>query len=224
MCCIAASAQEMQTRRASLSDKHLELGIFTGVSLPTGSYHSALKNDQGLAKAGWAAGVEGTYFFSKYLGVNASVAYQLHPTDAKQRAALIGATDPNIVTVNISSGSYEIWNTMLGLEGRYPVSKNFSISLTGAIGMQGTKTPEIEQQMETHVPSSVTITSAKAVSFAYQFKLSAQYHFSPRWTVSVFGAYMGSNPKFTFTKEDKDMEYSLPANFINLGVGLRYSL
>lgn len=219
---IAQTAPEK--RHARDYKKTLTAGINAGFSLPMGKYHSALNNGSGLANAGAAFGIEATYFFSEYTGVNLSFTHQFHTTNAAKRAQLLGATDAHIKKATVSSGNFQLWDILPGLECRFPIAPKWDLSLIAGAGILWTTTPAVTENIQTNVPSGTMITTARATSFVYRSRLSVQYALSPSLLIRIGGEGVQSKPSFSFRSGGTVTDHKLPMSFLNTGIGLSYTM
>lgn len=222
--CRGMAQTAAEKRQAPDFKKKLTAGINAGLSLPLGRYHSDLKNDVGLATAGTAIGIEATYFFSRFIGANLSFTHQFHSTNAKKRAQWLGSSDASITKATVSSGSFQLWDILLGLEGRFPIAQHWNISWIAGGGVLWTTTPAVAEDIQAGVPSGTKITAARAASFVYKSRLSVHYALTPSISIGVFGEGAHSEPTFSFRSGETATDRKLSISFLNTGIGLRYNL
>jgi hypothetical protein len=117
------------------------VGLQAGASFPVGKFHSKVLPDGGFAQTGFAASLEGAWFFKSWIGIGASAGLDLHPVDISSLRSEKLSDDPYMVDLSIRSDPYRSFSLYTGLFFEFPLVKKLSVTAKALGGAIYAETP-----------------------------------------------------------------------------------
>jgi hypothetical protein len=226
------------------------IGLVGGLSMPLGNWkktayitdangawlaNNADNTSSGFAGNGSSFGIEGAYFFSKYVGFGGMLSHSTFNISTKGLDSLSAgyqrSFDVDQVTTTIN-GSYSIWAFMPGIYLRYPFSNKFSITGKLLAGFTTTSTPNISVDVKDGGVDDGTFTQLSSVanSIGVMGGLGFGYNICNHFAVNLQGNYCYSKPDFFFANLNRVSnagrlinEYNQPLTFMNVSLGVAYT-
>ncbi len=213
------------------------IGLLGGLSMPMGNFKNVRYYDttSGFAGKGSTFGIEGAYFFSKYVGFGGMMSYTsfnvstLGLDSISRGYQLDFFSDQTSTTIN---SPYKIWTLMPGIYLRYPLSDKLSINGKVLAGLTIATTPNIEVDVwDGGVDDGIfrqlpcTTTALGVVG-----GLGVSYNICKNIAVNLQGNYFYSKPDFFLENSNRQVkagrlinEYNQPLTFMNFSLGLAYT-
>ena len=208
------------------------IGITGGYSKLSGNL---TKNDYADEKSGYAnsngynIGIEGAYYFHKYIGVGGVFSQSSFYTKGIQTLSdgykEDFAVDSTTVTVK---GKYIFTNFFVGLYFSYPVIK-FTLDVRVVGGLVSAKIPEFTTYLEDQTSVTFSQKSASANTFGLQAGAGVRYSIIKNLCAKINIDYYYTKPDFKITNENRVViagrlitEYKQPITMLCLNFGLAY--
>jgi hypothetical protein len=217
----------------------ISMGNWTHTTYITGDAGKWLSDNPDNLSAGFAGngstyGVEGGWYFCKYLGIGGLVSYSHYGFTGLDSisAGFDKSFDVDQITTTVSGG-YDIWNFMGGLYFRYPFSDKFAITAKLLGGFTSATTPQIAVDVEDGGVDDGSFYQQRctANSFGYMAGLGVSYKLSKCMGLNLQGIYASSEPDFLIDNTNRNnsigrliTEYKQPLTSINICLGLTYLL
>jgi hypothetical protein len=247
---ISATAQDASTPAKSPDNSTLSngfIGLIGGYSISMGNWtHTSyitgdagkwLSDNPDNLSAGFAGnggtyGVEGGWYFCKYLGIGGLVSYSHYGFKGLDSlsAGYQKSFDVDQETA-YTTGGYDIWNFMGGLYFRYPFSDKFAITAKFLGGFTSATTPQIAVDLwDGGVEDGIfTQQRCTADAFGYMAGLGVSYKLSKCMGLNLQGIYTSSTPDFLIDNSNRNnaagrliTEYKQPLTSINICLGVTY--
>jgi len=193
------------------------VGLRGGVSFPVGQYASKSLEKGCFTQVGFTSGVEGAWYFMKYLGVGGQFSYNLHTVDVGVLGYEKVKLDPFLLDLTIRSDPYQIITGTVGLFSKWNFW-NF-LSVHGKIlgGMMWAKTP-YQLYKPTYYqqgPEYYEITPSRDRNFMVSAGLGLQFDLSPCIALRAEGEYQYSNMIFGFKSATGTRYENRVISFVN---------
>jgi len=240
-------AQDANSSIAPPASNGSFIGIIGGYSMPSGNWtktsyisdeygawqaNNPDNKSAGFAGNGTTFGVQGAWFFSKYIGIGGLVSCtQLNFKGLDSiSAGYRGSFDVDQVTTSVSGG-YTLWNFMTGVFFRYPFSDKFSVNARVLGGFTSATTPEIDVAVEDGGVEDGTFTQQRctANSFGYMIGIGVTYNVCNSLAINLLGDYYSSQPNFMIDNTNRNINagrlitsYNQPLTGINISLGVSY--
>lgn len=214
------------------------IGISGGLSLPSGNWHQSVYEDEksGYAGNGSVWGIEGAYFFSKYIGVGALVNYGTYKNKGLSEISNGYIESYEYSKVATEATRYKTVNFLAGLYYNVPVGK-LSITARTLAGITRAKTPEITLSTwgdDDTYDGDITQQSASKTAFGLDGGIGLSYPVYKKFSVALRGDYFYSKPNFdpiTYTGVNNPQDdarviskYNEPLSGVNITLGITYAL
>lgn len=216
------------------------IGITGGISFPLGNWGKAdyivsttsFANDlAGYAGTGQWIGIEGAYFFSKYVGVGALFNYGSNKT--KDIDSLSGGYRESfdVDQVTTTAGSWKVLDFMPGLYFNFPVYQKLAVTARALAGITSASTPLITVDVEDGGIDDGTFTQESSSKTAFGFDIGAglSYPVIKSLLIQLNGDFSYSKPDFTITNTQRMntagrliTEYNQPLEAMNISLGVAY--
>jgi opacity protein-like surface antigen len=208
------------------------IGLTGGYSKLSGNL---TKNDYDNEKSGYSnsagynMGIEGAYFFHKYIGIGGIFSQSSFYTKGIQTMSdgYKDAFDVDSTTVSVS-GKYSFTNFFVGPYFSYPCKKfTFDARLVG--GLTHGVTPQFKIDLEDQLNATFYQDAAKANAFGMQAGIGVRYSIIKNLCVKINIDYYYAKPDFKITNENRVVvagrlvtEYKEPITMLCLNFGLAY--
>ncbi|AYB34847.1 outer membrane beta-barrel protein [Chryseolinea soli] len=215
------------------------IGFTLGASIPTGDFAKAeagtfnnWNNKAGFANTGFAAGVEGAYYFLPHIGVGGTLYYAQHGGFSQTDAAKLGASYTDAFGVDAStvttSGNYSSLNLMAGPYFSFPVNKfTFDIRLLGGL-LKSLSTPEMTVVLEDNTAAPLQQNSSTGSAFGWQVGAGFRYTLTDKLGLMFRADYFNSDGVKIENEHRENRAGRLvtkqPMSWVNTSVGLSFSL
>lgn len=205
----------------------------------TGGYCSLsgnlVKNDYDDLKSGYAAkqgynmGIEGAYYFHKYIGVGGVFSQSSFYTKGIQTMSDGFKEDFDVDSTTVSvSGKYTFTNFLVGPYFSYPVKKfTFDARVVGGLVMG--KTPQFKIDLEDQLNATFYQDATKANAFGLQAGIGVRYSIIKNLCVKINLDYYYSKPDFKIKNENRVVvagrlveDYKEPVKIMCLNFGIAY--
>jgi hypothetical protein len=187
-------------------------------------------NTSGYAnRSGFNTGVEGAYYFHKYIGIGGVYSYASFATNGLQTLADGYKEDFGVdsTTVNVK-GRYSMNNVLAGPYFSFPFKK-FTLDIRAVAGICVMKTPEFTTYLEDQENATFSQNAASATAFAYQAGIGLRYALFKNFGVRISTDYFGTNPDFKVSNTNRMnnagrliTEYHQPVSMLHYNFGLVY--
>jgi hypothetical protein len=180
------------------------IGFTVGASAPMGDFSKSeagsfnnWNNSAGFAKTGFAAGVEGAYYFLPKIGVGGTLYFSDHGGFSKTDVAKLGDSYTDAFGVDESTvsttGRYRSLNVMIGPYFSFPMNKfTVDVRLFGGL-LKSISTPEMTVQLEDNTDSKFTQKSSTASAFGWQAGAGFRYALTDKLGLIVRADYFSSS-------------------------------
>ena len=220
------------------------IGLLGGYSISTGNWThtSYITGDAGkwlsdnlsagFADNGSTFGIEGGWYFCKYVGIGGLVSYSHYAFKGLDSisAGYDASFDVDQITTTVSGG-YDILNFMTGLYFRFPCSDKLAVTAKLLGGFTSATTPQIAVAVEDGGVEDGTFTQQRctANSFGYMAGLGVSYKLNNWLGLNLQGIYASSEPDFLIDNTNRNnsigrliTEYKQPLTNFNICLGVTY--
>ncbi len=186
------------------------VGLYGGLSIPVGQYKAKNLENGCFTLPGFNTGVEGSWYFTHFLGIGGQFDLSMHPVDVGALGYEKVINDPFLTDVTIRSEPYQIITAAPGIFARWDIANNLSFHGKLLGGVMWAKTP-YQLYKPTYFltgPDYFEITSAKDRNLALITGAGIQFDVSPCIAFRAEGEFLYSKMIFGFnTATGKRFEY-----------------
>jgi|GEM_PF-635512 hypothetical protein len=220
-----------------LGGPSISMGNWTHTSYITGDAGKWLSDNPDNLSAGFAGngstfGVEGAWYFCKYVGIGGQVSYSHYVFKGLDSlsSGYDASFDVDQITTNVSGG-YDIWNFMTGLYLRFPCSDKLAVTAKLLGGFTSATTPQIAVDVEDGGVDDGYFYQQRctANSFGYMAGLGISYKLNNWLGLNLQGIYASSEPDFMIDNTNRNnsigrliTEYKQPLTNFNICLGVIY--
>jgi opacity protein-like surface antigen len=213
------------------------IGLLGGISMPMGNFKKVNYYDttSGYAGNGSTFGLEGAWFFSKYVGFGGMMSVSTFNVSTQGLDSLSRGYQLDFFSDRTSTSinsAYKIWTIMPGIYLRYPLSDKLSINGKVLAGLSIATTPSIvcdvwdggvDDGDFRQLPCTVT-------SLGVVGGLGVSYNLCKNFAINLQGNYFYSKPDFFLENSNRQVkagrlinEYNQPLTFMNFSLGVAYT-
>ncbi len=198
------------------------IGLHGGLSIPVGEYKAKNLENGSFTLPGFNIGIEGSWYFKKYLGIGGQFGFNLHPVDVLALGYEKVNADPFLLDLTIRSEPYQIITGAAGLFGKWDLLKILSLSGKLLGGVMWAKTPYQLYKSEYFLtgPDYYEITSAKDRNFAVIVGAGLTVNVSSCIAFRAGGEFVYSRMIFGFNTASGNRYENRTISFINTTLGL----
>jgi hypothetical protein len=220
-----------------LGGSSISMGNWTHTSYITGDAGKWLSDNPDNLSAGFAGngstfGVEGAWYFCKYVGIGGQVSYSHYVFKGLDSlsSGYDASFDVDQITTTVSGG-YDIWNFMTGLYLRFPCSDKLDVTAKLLGGFTSATTPQIVVDVYDGGVDDGVFTQQRctANSFGYMAGLGISYKLNNWLGLNLQGIYASSEPDFMIDNTNRNntigrliTEYKQPLTNFNICLGVTY--
>jgi len=210
------------------------IGVLGGMTMPSGNWTKVAYNDNtsGYAGNGTIFGIEGAYFFSKYVGIGGMVSYSTFNFKGLDSlsAGYQNSFDVDKTTTSVNGG-YSMWTFMPGLYLRYPFSDKFSVNAKVLAGFTSTTTPTITCDVFDggRDDGNFIQQACTANSFGYMAGIGVSYNVLSWLGINLHANYLSCQPDFYMDNINRPAnvgrlitEYNQPLGAMSFTLGVAY--
>ncbi len=209
-----------------MEPKKFNIGVSTGLAFPVAFFNSKDYNkyqDPGFAKTGININLEGSYNFTRNLGIASKFLYSNFGVDEESAKRYL---NNNINPA--STDHWQYWGILAGPMGTIELADNFSMNVKGLMGYGRANAPILKFNLVgiTGVPLSTSDKWSDA--FAWQFGTDFKYRFANNFNVFTNIDYSYMKPKWNFdistggSKTSVVLHQRMSVVNANLGVGVEF--
>ncbi len=193
-----------------------------GVSIPVGDYKAKNLENGSFTLPGFNVGLEGVWYFRKFVGVGGQFGFNLHPVDVRALGYEKVKADPFLMDVTIRSEPYQVITGAVGMFAKWDFHQVLSLSGKLLGGLMAVKTPYQLYKPEYFQtgPDYYEITSSRDMNFALVAGAGLRIKASSCIAFRVGGEFVYSKMVFGFvTASGTRYEYR-KIGFINTTLAL----
>ncbi|NOX85983.1 MAG: hypothetical protein GXO86_08465 [Chlorobi bacterium] len=203
-------------------DKGSFIGIHGGLSIPVGEYKAKNLENGCFTLPGFNIGIEGSWYFKKYIGIGGQFGFNLHPVDVRALGYEKVNADPFLMDLTIRSEPYQIITGAAGLFTKWDFLKILSLSGKLLGGIMAAKTPyQLYKPIYFQTgPDYYEITSSKDRNFAMIVGAGLTINVSSCIAFRAGGEFIYSRMVFGFITASGTRYENRKISFINTTLGL----
>jgi hypothetical protein len=204
------------------------LSFTLGMAVPGGDYARADldKRQTGFAQSGFCFDITYAYPFSKHVSAMAMFAFRNNSMNTSAYEAALEKMYSFPVYVSATGWTSQAF--LIGPQGTYPLSDQFTLNAYFLFGFLSATSPEIAQTFDAPFNLVVQQFSATKTTGAYRFGVSARYDFGSQFFGLARLDLLSATPNFPDLVIDSgsgastspNTSYSLTMNSVNFSIGM----